>query len=126
MTSQRSSSNTRATSGSPFVARDAVLAALPLAEADLGQLGHDDRLEAGRRGQRRGGLRRALQRRDEQLREPLLAEPLGDGGACAVPASAQRRVAAPVDRAGTARRATAAGGRAVADEHDLGRARRAA
>ena len=57
----------------------AVLAALPLAQAHLGELRHDDGLEAGRA---RPAARRSApcaQRRDEEPGEPLARQALGDG-----------------------------------------------
>ena len=76
---------------------DPQLAALPLAEPHLAQLGDHDRLEPGERGERRRRLGRALQRRDEQGGEILAREPIGHGPRLQLTLHRERRVALPLE-----------------------------
>ena len=99
-------------------------AAVELAEVDLAQLGHDDGFESGQRGERRGGLRGAPQRRDEERGQRLAGEVRRHGLGLALAGVRQRRVGLALEQL---ERLVLDGrlGRAVADEHDLDRARRA-
>ena len=76
----------------------AVLAALPLAEVDLAQVGDHLRLQARGGGERLGGLRRALQRGDEEGAQRLAVQALGDPRRLLAALRGERRVAVAADQ----------------------------
>ena len=124
ITSQRSSAKTRWTTGSPRWARIRYSPPLELAEEDLAQLGDHLRPQAGRGGERRRGFLRASQAGDEDAAKAAPgAEPGGDHLRLRPAGLRERRVGVAVEQ-----REGAAGDRRfggpVADEDDLGRARR--
>ena len=101
----------------------AELAAVPVAEEDLDQLGDHDRLEPEPRRQRRRGLRGPLQRRDEEAAERLAGEPLGHERRLHLALGRERGIAVAVEEREPLPRHGRLRG-AMADEDDLGRARR--
>ena len=96
ITSHRSCSQICRNTGSPAAARDAELAALPVAEEHLAQIRHLDRVEAESLGERRRGLVRALQRRHVDRVDALVLRAGRRGARPVVADRVERRVAVPV------------------------------